>query len=537
QQQLQLQQRQTQPQNDHRSSLKDSTKVGATDLLAQMLDAKYSRQIKTAASPNNGHHKNGRDTAGSPFVMAAATAASFETSPVSKQSSFVYPPNAGGFYGKQASGIYGRDTPVMANMNGVRDSISSNLYGKPASSTASPVMAAEQTEAISLVVGPAKKRRNKVTDSRLPVRTPTRITRNDEHLRETSSVSPPLLSNGGSVHFPAAAATEFFDPTAINANSTTFPFAEHTAAAAARLAGTLFNVDDVDQLKNTTTNCSSVNGAATGGTDAVANAVAAAATAHHLRMFVASRASPDSMSGGYPGAVLSSYGRGSGTGSENGGDGSETNDTQSLYDPSMPMISFSNNQFPSLTSYSDSISLTSLHTSTLSPMHLRKAKLMFFYVRYPKQHRAIGQMVLEFPGESGWASFIHDCCSFLEGNQLYLYVVRGCSCAMTDNKKSQTTYSLIVFKAFVPTMQIVPGSSRASDPRARIQARARARAQSPFSMLMYCPRNIPQRGDTNIKKAKRERPLSYYYYYYYGTVGSRALYNLVVVVVVVGRLS
>lgn len=28
-------------------------------------------------------------------------------------------------------------------------------------------------------------------------------------------------------------------------------------------------------------------------------------------------------------------------------------------------------------------SLTPLHSSTLTPMHLRKAKLMFFWVRYP----------------------------------------------------------------------------------------------------------------------------------------------------------
>ena len=31
----------------------------------------------------------------------------------------------------------------------------------------------------------------------------------------------------------------------------------------------------------------------------------------------------------------------------------------------------------------ESTSLDHLHTSTLTPMHLRKAKLMFFYVRYP----------------------------------------------------------------------------------------------------------------------------------------------------------
>lgn len=31
----------------------------------------------------------------------------------------------------------------------------------------------------------------------------------------------------------------------------------------------------------------------------------------------------------------------------------------------------------------NSDSLTPLHSSTLTPMHLRKAKLMFFWVRYP----------------------------------------------------------------------------------------------------------------------------------------------------------
>lgn len=29
------------------------------------------------------------------------------------------------------------------------------------------------------------------------------------------------------------------------------------------------------------------------------------------------------------------------------------------------------------------ISLTAVHSATLTPMHLRKAKLMFFWVRYP----------------------------------------------------------------------------------------------------------------------------------------------------------
>jgi prospero homeobox 1 len=31
----------------------------------------------------------------------------------------------------------------------------------------------------------------------------------------------------------------------------------------------------------------------------------------------------------------------------------------------------------------DQFSLTNVHSATLTPMHLRKAKLMFFWVRYP----------------------------------------------------------------------------------------------------------------------------------------------------------
>lgn len=31
----------------------------------------------------------------------------------------------------------------------------------------------------------------------------------------------------------------------------------------------------------------------------------------------------------------------------------------------------------------DQFSLTAVHSATLTPMHLRKAKLMFFWVRYP----------------------------------------------------------------------------------------------------------------------------------------------------------
>lgn len=205
--------------------------------------------------------------------------------------------------------------------------------------------------------------------------------------------------NGSSLGAVALAGLQhdFFDHSA-----TSFPFADQS-----RLSSLFANGDDTELMKSSLANgVSGVSAAA----NPVASAVAQAAAAHHLQMLAASRASPDSLSG-YPASLLTSFGRGSGTGSENGGDGSETNDTQSIYDPSMPMISFSQSSklrlspslppslrypftqtgassAPSLspqTDYSqiDYCSLTSLHTSTLSPMHLRKAKLMFFYVRYP----------------------------------------------------------------------------------------------------------------------------------------------------------
>ncbi|KAG7204304.1 hypothetical protein KM043_002122 [Ampulex compressa] len=45
--------------------------------------------------------------------------------------------------------------------------------------------------------------------------------------------------------------------------------------------------------------------------------------------------------------------------------------------PHLPLASATNDNLPK------SIFLTTVHSSTLTPMHLRKAKLMFFWVRYP----------------------------------------------------------------------------------------------------------------------------------------------------------
>ncbi|GIY42140.1 homeobox protein prospero [Caerostris darwini] len=76
---------------------------------------------------------------------------------------------------------------------------------------------------------------------------------------------------------------------------------------------------------------------------------------HPLLPFHHTRGSPDSLQ-------LSSHMK------QDSGDLSDTGDSQANYDNNMAMISF----LPS-----------SMHTSTLTPMHLRKAKLMFFFARYP----------------------------------------------------------------------------------------------------------------------------------------------------------
>lgn len=321
------------------------------ELLAQMLDSKYQRSQSVRSAPanaislNNGTKNLGRD--GSPFALPS------EASTAPKTFGYAQSSLGGGLYGKQpfytaqnmAAAYSGNVNNNGLLLNGLRENASvlnNNNNNSPfGRDNASPVLP-EQSEALSLVVAP-KKRRNKVTDSRLTPRTGNRID-------GRSSASPPMSS----MHFNTSSLGgvslgglqhDFFDT-----GATSFPFADQS-----RLSSLFANGDEADLMKSSLSNgVSGVSAAA----NPVASAVAQAAAAHHLQMLAASRASPDSLSG-YPASLLTSFGRGSGTGSENGGDGSETNDTQSIYDPSMPM------------------------TSTLSPMHLRKAKLMFFYVRYP----------------------------------------------------------------------------------------------------------------------------------------------------------
>ncbi|CAG2102938.1 unnamed protein product [Medioppia subpectinata] len=239
---------------------------------------------------------------------------------------------------EQSNNYCNRDIPnIPVNTNGHSNS---HLFSR------SDEPLPEQTEAMALVVAP-KRKRHKVTDTRITPRTVSRLLGQDSLMmcnnRDASSVSPPnsmVYGNHGPsqpppplvpVSLPTSVAipnpslhhTDLF-------SGTNFPFGDHP-----RLS--LFG-DDSDMNRDGKSH------------SAVVSAVAHAAAAHHLHMLAASRASPDSLHG-YPATVMPGlqYGRG---GSDNGNEGSETNETQ-VYDP------------------------------TLTPMHLRKAKLMFFFVRYP----------------------------------------------------------------------------------------------------------------------------------------------------------
>ncbi|KAG5897946.1 hypothetical protein JTB14_021126 [Gonioctena quinquepunctata] len=69
---------------------------------------------------------------------------------------------------------------------------------------------------------------------------------------------------------------------------------------------------------------------------------------------------------------------------DNGDRNSDCNSGDISYDGMQPTISFLCKDFSkNLSSHHHNVSLTPEHSSTLTPMHLRKAKLMFFWVRYP----------------------------------------------------------------------------------------------------------------------------------------------------------
>lgn len=345
------------------------SKANEITILSQMLDRKSPRSkvidrgaavTATSATSNaktnlNGHP--GQSSHGSPYSLPT------ETAPAPRPSPFTFPAPAfkSPFYmpsvapagaqmpqqpalipsalahhftsiasslsqrSDQSNNYSNRDVPhIPGNTNGHP---SSQLFGRPEE----PLP--EQNEALSLVVAP-KRKRHKVTDTRITPRTVSRLLGHDSFGgRDTSSVSPPpsLAYPGHGPSQPPPPLVPVSLPTSVAIpnpslhqtdifGAANFPFGDHP-----RLS--LFGEDN-DLNRDSKSHSA----------HAVASAVAHAAAAHHLHMLAASRASPDSLHG-YSGNVVSSlqYGRG---GSDNGNEGSETNETQ-VYDSTMPMISFS----------------------------------------------------------------------------------------------------------------------------------------------------------------------------------------------------
>jgi hypothetical protein len=353
-------------------------------ILSQMLDRKSPRtkvidrgaaigipSIGSATKTNlNGH--SGHSSRGSPFSLPTETAPAPRPSPFSfpapafkspfyipsmapsgasmPQQPALIPSALAHHFNSIASSLSQRNEQSNSYSNrGDIPNISGNTNGHSNSQmfSRSDEPLPEQTEAMALVVAP-KRKRHKVTDTRITPRTVSRLLGQDSYGgRESSSVSPPS-SMGYPSHGPSQPPPPLIPvslPTSVAIPNPSlhqtdlfggpnFPFGEHP-----RLS--LFG-DDTDLTRDTKSHSA----------HAVASAVAHAAAAHHLHMLAASRASPDSLHG-YPSTVVPSlqYGRG---GSDNGNEGSETNETQ-VYDSSLPMISFHSNnysKFKFLTNYS-----------------------------------------------------------------------------------------------------------------------------------------------------------------------------------------
>ncbi|RWS17975.1 homeobox protein prospero-like protein [Dinothrombium tinctorium] len=208
----------------------------------------------------------------------------------------------------------------------------------------------EQTEAIPLVVAP-KRKRHKVTDTRITPRTVSRILGQEPLLsgimgRDIAPGSPPnpgVFSHHGPsapppplvpVSLPTSVAipnpslhqTDLFPGPAFTFADPTNRFGFYTPQLA------LEHHDENENEKDTSKN----NAAA-----AAVSAVSSALAAHHLSMLAAAnRGSPDSLHGYQSSGLVRS---GGGVGSDSGNnDGSEVSfNESSQYEGTMPMISFS----------------------------------------------------------------------------------------------------------------------------------------------------------------------------------------------------
>ncbi|XP_054712133.1 homeobox protein prospero-like [Uloborus diversus] len=301
-------------------------------LLSQMLDRKSPRTGKVIdrGTRVNGHGLCGLRT--SPYPPDIATA---------PKPPFFFPLKPPTSVAATAAFLYG-STPQLPSLT-----LSQPYVSSPASSTPTPQDVTEQTEPMSLVVTP-KKKRHKVTDSRLNQRGQLCGLRSSESSQDVSpkysnilsGMAPqePLPPNHLYPHHPpppplvpvSLPTTVAIPNPSLNQSELFHNFSyDHHRLSQSFLEPPEDDGPPVGPLHHS-------------------------GPIHPLLPFHGhQRGSPDSLH-------LSHMKQDSGDMSDNG-------DSPAAYDPAMAMISF----------------LPSMHTSTLTPMHLRKAKLMFFYARYP----------------------------------------------------------------------------------------------------------------------------------------------------------
>ncbi|KFM64362.1 hypothetical protein X975_25074, partial [Stegodyphus mimosarum] len=302
-------------------------------LLSQMLDRKSPRTGKVIdrGTRVNGHGLCGLRT--SPFPPDIATA---------PKPPFFFPLKPPTSVAATAAFLYG-SPPQLPSLS------LSQPYASPASSTPTPQDVPEQTEAMSLVVTP-KKKRHKVTDTRLNQRAGQLCgLRSSESSQDVSPKYSGMLSvmpssesippsHMYSHHPPPPPLVPVSLPTTVaipNPSLNQSDLFHNFSYEHHRLSQHFASIEPPED-------------------DGPPVGLHHTGPIHPLLPFHGhQRGSPDSLH-------LSHM-------KQDSGDMSDAGDSPATYDSSMAMISF----------------LPSMHTSTLTPMHLRKAKLMFFYARYP----------------------------------------------------------------------------------------------------------------------------------------------------------
>ncbi|CAH1163896.1 unnamed protein product [Phaedon cochleariae] len=247
--------------------------------------------------------------------------------------------------------------------------ISAPLYGMSHPFCVSKQESPEQNEALSLVVAP-KKKRHKVTDTRITPRTVSRILGQDGMGLSPAGMEPPTCSSPRPSPYhqpppmlPVSLPTSVAIPNPGLHESQVFspysPFfhgpshGHHMAMQASSSPPRMHKLErESPPLHHPPT---------------LLHPALLAAAQHG--------ASPDYGHMRVPNGAMSM---------DNGDRNSDCNSGDLSYDGMQPTISFLCKDFSkNLSAHHPNISLTSEHSSTLTPMHLRKAKLMFFWVRYP----------------------------------------------------------------------------------------------------------------------------------------------------------